>query len=364
METAARHSVASAGSLNRASNRNRKRCCAPPSPISYFNTNSPCSTRISLTLTITPAALDGQFDPLLVAFNRDVAVFLRHLQEEVEKNQSRIKSVHLASNGIITLRTISGTDSEVATVTQNSFKNTPPPLVQDFLKQFSDADKNVPDLLKANLAPHAAAALVAFLNSGQSSTVTLGRDMNLKISPVSLQGAGAAELKIHLESKDDGAPQLVAPDGTAKNDTTDRIAQHTVDTNIRVDSLKIFEVSSFSAALSKGREPIPILPPFVELPYIGSFLKLHLSPSTVYHRSFAIVSAVMVPTAADLLSGTRFHRDSDEFGRPLARLDPAIREYHRMKLSCIVAEANPENLEPKSAENCRSLVFRPSSDAM
>ncbi len=72
----------------------------------------------------------------------------------------------------------------------------------------------------------------------------------------------------------------------------------------------------------------------------------------------------MVPTAADLLSGTRFHRDTDEHMQPLTHMDPAIREFHRMKLSCIVAEANPENLDLKAAENCRTLVFHPSSDGM
>ena len=236
---------------------------------------------------------------------------------------------------------------------RNSFKNTPPPLVQDFVKQLGDVEKNDSSLLlKANLPTHAADALAAFLKSGQSSTVSLGRALNLKISPVSLQGASAAELKIHLESKDDGTPQVIAPDGSSKTDTTDRVSQQTIETNVRVDSLKLFEVSSFSAALSRGREPISLRPPFIELPYIGSFIHLKLSPSTVYHRSFAIVSAVVVPTSGDLLTGLRFVADPDQDTESLKK----IRAFHARKLTCIVALTNPrEAVSAAAGEECGTL---------
>jgi hypothetical protein len=304
--------------------------------------------------------LDAQFDPLLVAFNRDVAVFLKHLQEEVRESQAHIKGIGFASNGTVTVRTISGTDAEVDTTTQNSFKNTPPPLVQDFVNQLGVAEKNDPALLQANLPKHAADALAAFLQSGQSSTVSMGRALNLKISPVSLQGASAAELKIHLESKDDDKPQVIMPDGSAKTDTTDRVSQQTVDTNVRVDTLKLFEVSSFSAALSRGREPIPLLPPFVELPYIGSFIHLKLSPSTVYHRSFAIVSAVVVPTSGDLLTGLRFRPDPDQDTYLLKK----IRDFHARKLGCIVALTNPREATSSAVgEECGTLSLGQSPES-
>jgi hypothetical protein len=295
-------------------------------------------------------SLDAQFDPLLVAFNRDVAVFMKHLQQEIERSQSRLKSVGFASSGTVTVRTISGTDSEFDTTTQNAFKTTPPPLAQDFFKNLGDAEKNDPALLKANLSTHAAEALTAFLNSGKSATVSIGRALNLKMSPVSLPGASAAELKIHLESKDDGAPQSIAPDGSTKADTTDRVSQQTIDTNVRVDSLKLFDVSSFSAALSRGREPIPLLPPFVDLPYIGSLVHWKPRPSTVYHRTFAIVSAVVVPTAADMLSGLRFKWNTSNTDLQ------QVRTFHERKLACIVSQTNLREATSDSAgADCLTL---------
>lgn len=295
-------------------------------------------------------SLDSQFDPLLVAFNRDVAVFMKHLQEEIVPTQGKLNGIEFASTGTVTVRTISGTDSESDTTTQNAFNTTPPPLLQDFVKNLGDAEKNTPTLATANLSTHAAEALTAFLNSGKSGTVSIGRALNLKMSPVSLPGASAAELKIHLESKDDGTAQSIASDGSTTADTTDRVSLQTIDTSVRVDSLRLFDVSSFSAALSHGRKPIPLLPPFVDLPYIGSFVHLKLRPSTVYHRTFAIVSAVVLPTAADMLSGLRFKRDTSGTDLQL------VRRFHERKLACIVSLTNPrEAISSSAAADCPSL---------
>ena len=41
------------------------------------------------------------------------------------------------------------------------------------------------------------------------------------------------------------------------------VSNHKVTTTVRVDALKLFEVSTFSAQLSHGKQPIPLLPPFV-----------------------------------------------------------------------------------------------------
>ena len=305
--------------------------------------------------------LDAQLNPLLSAFNRDMAAYLQSLQAAIlpdkhghlsfpliSKNGGDIKFL---SNGIVTLRTISGTDSGVDSATQNAFRETPPPLAQEFFKNLTEAEKSTPGLVSANLAPHAAAALTAFLNSGQSPTIRLGRELNLKVTPTSLQGASSAELKVQVEAKDDGHPKRIRPDGTSQDgaDTTNQVANHTIDTNVRVDSLGLFEISTLSAELSLAREPIPLLPPFVELPYIRSFLQLKLSPGKVYHRSFVILSAAILPTAADLLNGMRFEHDllnnksitlasndqQDETGKE-------VRDRHRNILYCIAQEANPD----------------------
>jgi hypothetical protein len=79
-----------------------------------------------------------------------------------------------------------------------------------------------------------------------------------------------------------------------------------VKTHIRVDSVVLFDLSSFSAVLSKGR---PLLPPLVELPFLGTLAGVPLPTAKEYHSSSAIVSAVVVPTATDLAFGIRFVDD-------------------------------------------------------
>jgi hypothetical protein len=199
---------------------------------------------------------------------------------------------------------------------------------------------------------------VAFLNSGKSGTIALGRDLNLIASPVTLPGASAAELKITLESKDDAAPQKVTPDGRSTNDTSNRVAVQSVTTNVRVDSLKLFEISTLSAELSRGRDPIALLPPLVELPYIPPILKISRKPSQIYHQSFAIVSATLLPTAADLLNGLRFNGDESTEGVSIYPISDADREallkkiwtFHRQMLDHVVTATLNERSLPVPAK--------------
>jgi hypothetical protein len=108
-------------------------------------------------------ALDSQFDPLLVAFNRDVAIFLKDLQERVGKREDKRKGISLSSNGIISVRTLSGIETTVDTTAQSNFQNIPPPLVQDFVKQLGKVEGETPAVLQGNLGAKGAEAVAAFL---------------------------------------------------------------------------------------------------------------------------------------------------------------------------------------------------------
>jgi hypothetical protein len=139
------------------------------------------------------------------------------------------------------------------------------------------------------------------------------------------------------------------------------VAQHDIVTHVRVDSLRLFEISSLTAVLSKGRERFPLLPPFVELPYIGTLAGIPLRAAKEYHNSSAIMSAVIVPTASDIAFSLRFVSDRVVVGHPEddgtcvwppapAQATPctvrtatsfsdfagqSIREFHRLKLYCL-----------------------------
>jgi hypothetical protein len=141
------------------------------------------------------------------------------------------------------------------------------------------------------------------------------------------------------------------------------VTQHDVTTHVRVDSIRLFDVSSFTGMLSKGRDKFPVLPPFVEIPYIGTLLGVPLPAAREYHNSNVVMSAVIVPTATDIAYSLRFVADrvvaetinpqnqgtcdwTSTTGPHNCALRKAtslgdfggqsVREFHRLKLHCII----------------------------
>jgi hypothetical protein len=267
-------------------------------------------------LTQSAQELNAEFNPLILAFNRDVAAFTQHLQTELqcrEKESDTGKWVGdergtFVNNSMIAVRGISGVESIVDTLTQNFFDATQPPNLTDLVKSVSDAEKNIPAVLKANLTSHEAAVLVGALNSVQPAQAKIGRQFKLDIIPHALASASSAELEVNLTNQESADPTLFKS-GKSSEDNLSRVAKHNTTTRVRVESLKLFEVSSFSAMLQRPRTRFPILPPFFEVPYFGSFLGIPLPGAKEYHRSTAVVSAVIVPTAADLAYGIDFTAD-------------------------------------------------------
>jgi hypothetical protein len=293
--------------------------------------------------------LDTELDPLFLAFNRDTAAYLRRLEKAVMPTKKNAdKDISFSSTGIVDIRTISGVQTQAGATTESSFATTPPALLQDFAAQLTKAEAagGTTSLLDANLATHAAAALTAFLNTGQSATVSLSRGTTLTVTPHSLPGAGSAELEIQFEVKDASAPSVTGAPSSAPPETTNRLSDQSFTTTVRVDSLRLFPASSFAAQLSRSRKPIPLLPPFVELPYIGSFIKYKPTPSLVYHQTIAVVSATVVPTAADMLNGLSFASDNAVDLTTLA-------ERNAQRLLDIACEAN------KDESDCKPVTIAP-----
>jgi hypothetical protein len=69
------------------------------------------------------------------------------------------------------------------------------------------------------------------------------------------------------------------------------MASHDTTTRVRVDSIKLFEVSSFSAIVERSHSRFPLLPPFVEIPYIGTFSCIPLGAAKEFHSSTAVIVA-------------------------------------------------------------------------
>lgn len=200
---------------------------------------------------------------------------------------------------------------------------------------------------------------------------------------------------------DDAASPPIYSSGPLKSSDPEvsRFATNEVTTRVRVDSVKLFEVSSFTAVLRNSRRRLPLLPPFVELPYIGTLAGVPLPAAKEFHSSTAVLSAIVVPTATDLAFGSRFMADRiiDE-DLPAAapcdwppaqnvaaqsaaqnfllfkpcKLRPAVslsdfggqpvREFHRMMIHCLSTEmrsANPHISDDPSGEQqtCQNLTY-------
>ncbi len=340
---------------------------------------------IPYDLTQSAQELNAEFNPLVLAFNRDVAAFTENLQAELQCKYSteidkgdalswfRKGDQTFINDGMLSVRGISGVESIVDTVTQSFFDATNPPSLTDLVKSVSDAEKNIPGVLKTNLTANEAAVLLGALNSVQPAQAKVGRQLKLDITPHSLAGASSAELEVKLTAEEVGNPTRFTPDKSA-DDTLSRVAKHDVNTRVRVESLKLFEVSAFSAMLQRPRSKFPILPPLVEVPYFGSFIGWPLPGAKVYHRSTAIVSAVIVPTAADLAFGIDFGADRlcDQDG--CHRADSPndfgtlpLRNFHRAMVECFATGGGRPYTGllfvdglPKDA--CEKLALFPPSD--
>ena len=262
--------------------------------------------------------LNSELNPLIVAFNRDLAAALQPMEDVAKQDMAKCASsvcrsgrnhTTFINNGVITVRTVSGKPTTVDTTTQSFFDATNPPSITDVINSIGTAQSNIPKVLQANLTANEAAVIIGALNSVKPATSQVARSFNLEITPRSLNGASSAELNINMTTSDQGDPTVWYSDGKSQKDNLSRIAKETVDTKVRLESLKLFEISSFTAMLQRSRRNFPLLPPFVEIPYIGSFLSLPVPGAKEYHRSTAVISAVVVPTAADLANGIGFTSD-------------------------------------------------------
>jgi len=289
---------------------------------------------IAYDLQHSAQELNAELNPLVVAFNQDVAAYSRHLSDHLENGSphkspfQQIWGSHAAfrSDGIVTVRGIGGVSSAVDTLTQNYFDATQAQSLSAILNSLSGQGGGGGAGAAGSSAGSAASSVLSQLEKGTLNAGTglaalsalaptptqarIGRQLTFYVTPHTLPGASSAELDVQLLAQEDTPPNLYqSGNATGANDSLSRVARHNVTTRVRVESVKLFELSSFSALLQRPRSKFPLVPPFIELPFIGSVASIPLPGAKEYHRSTAIVSAVIVPTAADLAYGIDFAHD-------------------------------------------------------
>jgi hypothetical protein len=302
-------------------------------------------------LTQSANALNNALSPLIDAFNRDLwsyQMFVRaDMQYRVEQLNSRMDNrccvkrlfgldkPSFFNDGLVTVRTISGQATSVSTTSQSFLNGSTAPELANVLSSIAGAAPAAasPALAPASTGttttttttttggaaaasggggapPSTLGAISNILANYQTTYVQIGRQLSFSATPRSLATASSAEIAVTLNADESaGGPLYTGANASDPAFNTSRVANHDTTTRVRVDSIKLFEVSSFSAIVERSRSRFPLLPPFVEIPYIGTFAGIPLGAAKEFHSSTAIISAYVVPTAADIAYGLRFVSD-------------------------------------------------------
>jgi hypothetical protein len=277
-------------------------------------------------------ALNNALSPLIDAFNRDLTsyqLFVRaDMQHRVDRLNSRndsrccvkrlfgLDKPSFFNDGLITVRTISGQWTYVNTVSQSFLNASTAPELTSLLSSLTASNTAAPganSLASSVFSPNPLGrftGLAGALSNYQSTFAQIGRSLQISAIPRSLNTASSAEIAVTLNADESiGGPIYTGGGATDPAINTSRVASHDTATRVRVDSVKLFEISSFTAIVERSRGRFPLLPPFVEIPYIGTFAGIPLGTAKEFHSSTAVLSAYVVPTAADIAYGLRFVPD-------------------------------------------------------
>jgi hypothetical protein len=283
--------------------------------------------------------LNSALSPMIEAFNRDVVAFQTYMRTDIEyqvevanrgkdrrccvKRLFGINKPSFFNDGIVSVRTISGQAAQVNATSQSYLDASKAPSLSDLMAAIGGTGATpgsaspLASVLGAAATQAPVSLLSGVLSSYQKTTAQIGRQLQLQVVPRSLATASSAEISVYMKAADPApTPVFTGGPASAQQQNTSEVSNHEVTTRIRVDSVKLFELSSYSAVLQRARSKIPLLPPFVEIPYIGTIAGIPLAGAKEYHASTAIVSAMVVPTAADIGYGLRFFDDLVLYGPP------------------------------------------------
>jgi hypothetical protein len=179
------------------------------------------------------------------------------------------------------------------------------------------------------------------------------------VTPISLDTASAAELNISIQVSNPTSTidaSNGSPSSFIRRDLANSVANFNVQTKVRVDSLKLFQISSLSMDLTHAETSVPV--PVVGWVYEAIFgtvpwMKDHIlavprDPKTILNRSVAVIRAVVMPTAMDLGLSMPFSDDdlhdpvteSKKSLSSLAQTSNTFLQFHRKLMHCILEDLN------------------------
>jgi len=150
--------------------------------------------------------------------------------------------------------------------------------------------------------------LIAAFGEDRTMWRELNSGVSLDITPIVLRNAASAELNIDLTI---GDPLVTSAEKSAEGAKAEqkipplaRITEHKVKSRIEINSLDLFDLSTFSSQVTRGggRGYVPLLGGvwrgiFGDVPVLGDLFSWPKPPRSVYHQSILLVGSVITPTA-------------------------------------------------------------------
>jgi len=309
--------------------------------------------------------LDAELVSVADAFETDLAVLNYFVRGEMGKvlGGGRKNDKSYDYSGIVSIKVLASNQALVQTSARNYFPATPPNTLADFATALGKAESSQPAILKSNLSADAVTASLAALAqvTPPKQTVSIGREFDLTVTPYTLSGANGAELDIDVTSKDNGASVFTAGTATAtgSDDLASRVDNHHVKTHVRLQSLRLFEVSSLDSMLARGKTPWKPFDPYLEIPVLGELVRIPRHSDLIRQRSTVFLSAVIIPTAADLAS-TPFEEDVAD-NLPMHRLGSVtlarVWRYHSTMLDCFASTVTDEKGATSGCPGAGSVAY-------
>jgi hypothetical protein len=343
--------------------------------------------------------LDDLLQPIVNAFNQDIDEYVQDKLDDPSLTP-RTSRVGLVSQGMVQVAALSGSSAMVSGQISDFFDITKTPalseVAQNLLAQPGSSQTggspSLQGLISTNPYVVGGEALASML-APQKLTAQLTKGITLIVTPTSLDTASSAELTVSLSvNEPDGGPQSVNSTAVTQ-DLLDRVSSHLVTDTVRVQSLKLFDLSTVSMEITHPQTPtclplaydgfwraasyvaaVPFSVPcavwrstFGSMPVAGRLFEWPRRPVTVDNRSLAIIRATVVPTAMDL--GEALDFESDRVYDPVTNLTESLssvsqlgwkaRQFHRLMMQCML---NPDATPCPTLSTVPDDVRKPSTN--
>jgi hypothetical protein len=272
------------------------------------------------------ATLDAVLTPVVEAFNQDLEALQQHLQYQLTNDVKQDKHLHYTSNGLVSVKVVSGNQAMVQTQSLNYFPQNPTIKLEDFAKALAagETSTSTVPLLGGTLSSVVSAIGAYSAAKPAQVTAKVGSGLALTVTPYTLSSARGAELNVNVTYNENAAATLSSDttQSQASDDLNSRVSEHEVSTLVRMDSLKFFEISTMQSVIARQKARYKLIDPVVELPILdGLAFGARRKPEVIYNQSIIFMEASIMPTAADLGQGLVFRYDLVEPGADRKKME-------------------------------------------